>query len=352
MLFELLHDAIRLFSYLTFRSALALFSSVTILLALGPWFIRRIQAVEFLQEIRDEGPPEHKRKAGTPTMGGILIVVATLVPTLLWADLSNAFIQAACMALVLFAAVGGADDTLKIIRKTNKGLTTRQKFLLQILAALILFAFIHWQFPPITVLPLPFFKNAAFHMGAFYLLAFLLVVVGSSNAVNLTDGLDGLAIGSTLIAATAFSILAYLAGNTIAAHYLQIRYVPGGGELAVFFAALVGSSLGFLWFNAHPAQIFMGDVGSLAIGGAIGTAACILKQEIVLFFVGGLFVIEALSVILQVASFKLTGKRIFRMAPIHHHFEKTGLKETKVVIRFWIIALLCALIGLSTLKLR
>jgi phospho-N-acetylmuramoyl-pentapeptide-transferase len=352
MLYELLHEPIRLFSYLTFRSMLALFAAAAIFFTLGPWFIRRIRDLEFFQEIREEGPQDHRVKAGTPTLGGILIAIATLVPTLLWADLTNAFIQAALMASVLFASVGGADDILKIMRRSNRGLSTKQKFLLQVLAATLLFAYVLWHFPSITVFPLPFFKTAVLDLGLFYYIVFLLVVVGSSNAVNFTDGLDGLAIGSTLIVATTFSILAYLVGNKIAAHYLQIQYVSGGGELAVFFAALVGSCLGFLWFNAYPAQIFMGDVGSLMIGGAIGTAACILKQEIVLFFVGGLFVIEALSVILQVASFKMTGNRIFKMAPLHHHFEKCGLAETKVVIRFWIIAILCALVGLSTLKLR
>ena len=352
MLFELLHEHLRLFHYLTFRSFLALVSAFTICLALGPWFIRTIREFEFLQEIREEGPASHKAKAGTPTMGGILIALGTLVPTLLWADLTNAFVQTAVLAALCFATIGGLDDTLKIVRKTNQGLTTRQKFGLQVAGTLGLFVFVWFQFPFITVFTLPFFKGVRWEMGVLYAAVFLLVVVGSSNAVNLTDGLDGLAIGSTLVAASTFSVLSYVAGNKIAANYLQIAYIPGGGELAVFFAALVGSSLGFLWFNAHPAEIFMGDVGSLMIGGAIGTAACILKMEIVLFFVGGLFVVEALSVIIQVASFKSRGKRVFRMAPLHHHFEKGGMAETKVVMRFWIVAILCALAGLATLKLR
>ena len=352
MLFELLHEHLRLFNYLTFRSFLALLSAFTICLALGPWFIRTIREFEFLQEIREEGPESHKAKAGTPTMGGILIAFGTLVPTLLWADLTNVFVQTAVLAALLFAAAGGLDDTLKIVRKSNQGLTSRQKFGLQVAGTLGLFVFVWFQFAFITVFTLPFFKGVRLEMGLLYAVVFLLVVVGSSNAVNLTDGLDGLAIGSTLVAASTFSVLAYVAGNKIAANYLQIAYIPGGGELAVFFAALVGSALGFLWFNAHPAEIFMGDVGSLMIGGAIGTAACILKMEIVLFFVGGLFVVEALSVIIQVASFKSRGKRVFRMAPLHHHFEKGGMAETKVVMRFWIVAVLCALAGLATLKLR
>jgi phospho-N-acetylmuramoyl-pentapeptide-transferase len=352
MLFELLHEHLRLFHYLTFRSFLALVSAFTICLALGPWFIRTIREFEFLQEIREEGPEHHKVKAGTPTMGGILIAFGTLVPTLLWADLTNAFVQTAVLASILFAVIGGVDDSLKITRRNNQGLTSRQKFGLQVAGTLGLFVFVWFQFPFITVFTLPFFKSVHLEMGVLYAVVFLLVVVGSSNAVNLTDGLDGLAIGSTLVAATTFSVFAYMAGNKIAANYLQIAYIPGGGELAVFFAALVGSALGFLWFNAHPAEIFMGDVGSLMIGGAIGTAECILKMEIVLFFVGGLFVMEALSVIIQVASYKSRGKRVFKMAPLHHHFEKSGWSETKVVIRFWIIAILCALAGLATLKLR
>jgi phospho-N-acetylmuramoyl-pentapeptide-transferase len=352
MLFELLHEHLRLFHYLTFRSFLSLVTAFAACLALGPWFIRTIRAFEFLQEIREEGPESHKAKAGTPTMGGILIAFGTLVPTLLWTDLTNAFVQTAVLATVLFACIGGLDDSLKIVRRTNQGLTSRQKFGLQVAGTLGLFVFVWFQFPFITVFTLPFFKGVRWEMGILYGAVFLLVVVGSSNAVNLTDGLDGLAIGTTLVAASTFSVLAYVAGNKIAANYLQIAYIPGGGELSVFFAALVGSSLGFLWFNAHPAEVFMGDVGSLMIGGAIGTAACILKMEIVLFFVGGLFVAEALSVILQVASYKSRGKRIFRMAPLHHHFEKGGWSETKVVVRFWIVAILCALAGLATLKLR
>ncbi len=352
MLFELLHEPLRLFYYLTFRSFLALVTAFTICLALGPWFIRTIRKFEFLQEIREEGPENHRGKAGTPTMGGILIAFGTLVPTLLWADLGNSFVQTALLASVLFAVIGGFDDTLKIVRRSNRGLTTRQKFGLQVAGTLGLFVFVWFKFPFITVFTLPFFKGVQAELGLLYGVVFLLVVVGSSNAVNLTDGLDGLATGTTLIAAGTFSVFAYVAGNKITANYLQIAYIPGGGELAVFFAALVGSALGFLWYNAHPAEMFMGDVGSLMIGGAIGTAACILKMEIVLFFVGGLFVAEALSVIIQVASYKSRGKRVFRMAPLHHHFEKAGWSETKVVIRFWIVAVLCALAGLATLKLR
>jgi phospho-N-acetylmuramoyl-pentapeptide-transferase len=352
MLFELLHEPLRLFYYLTFRSFLALVTAFTICLALGPWFIRTIRKFEFLQEIREEGPENHRGKAGTPTMGGILIAFGTLVPTLLWADLGNSFVQTALLASVLFAVIGGFDDTLKIVRRSNRGLTTRQKFGLQVAGTLGLFVFVWFKFPFITVFTLPFFKGVQAELGLLYGVVFLLVVVGSSNAVNLTDGLDGLDTGTTLIAAGTFSVFAYVAGNKITANYLQIAYIPGGGELAVFFAALVGSALGFLWYNAHPAEMFMGDVGSLMIGGAIGTAACILKMEIVLFFVGGLFVAEALSVIIQVASYKSRGKRVFRMAPLHHHFEKAGWSETKVVIRFWIVAVLCALAGLATLKLR
>jgi phospho-N-acetylmuramoyl-pentapeptide-transferase len=289
-------------------------------------------------------------------MGGILINIAILIPTLLWADILNPYIWIVLFVTFAYGAIGFIDDYRKLVKRRNLGLTAKQKFTAQILVALaagLAIAYlpsIHNNYS--TVLTFPFFKTLHLNLGFLYIPFIIVVIVGASNAVNLTDGLDGLAIGSTLIAAATYTVLTYAAGNFRVADYLRIAWVPQAGELAVFCGAMVGASLGFLWFNAHPAEIFMGDVGSLALGGAIGTLAVMIKQEILLVFVGGLFVIEAVSVILQVASFKLTGRRIFKMSPIHHHFELAGWRETKVVVRFWIIAIIFALLSLSTLKLR
>jgi phospho-N-acetylmuramoyl-pentapeptide-transferase len=362
--------ALNVFRYITVRTAYASLTALFLALVLGPWLIRRLGELQIGQFIREEGPKSHQSKAGTPTMGGVLIVIATAVPTLLWADLRNAYILLALGAMLAFAAIGFIDDYEKVVRRHNKGLSVRAKFSYQVLTSLVagvvLIALLnHGVYS--TQLIMPFFKN--FHPDlvvhsllahsylwplAFvpFLLFIVLVVVGSSNAVNLTDGLDGLAIGCTIIAAGALTVLTYLTSNARFASYLDIQYIPHAGELTVFCGALVGASMGFLWYNAHPADVFMGDVGSLSLGGTLGVIAVIIKQEVLLFFVGGVFVLEAVSVILQVASFRLTGKRIFRMAPLHHHFELAGWSESKVIVRFWIAALIFALFSLTTLKLR
>ena len=352
MLYSFLHESYRFFGYITVRSFLVLFSSTLIFFVLGIWFINKIKDLSIKQYIREEGPKEHKKKEGTPTMGGLLIFLSSFIPSFLWLDLSNHYVQAILFSSFYFAFVGILDDLLKIKKGCNKGLKGIEKLSLQILGGIILFLFLYLKNPNITLISFPFFKEWVFDIKLFYFLLFILVVVGSSNAVNLTDGLDGLAIGVTLFCAFAFSVLSYSAGNKIVSNYLQIPYVPGAGELAIFFAGIVGASLGFLWFNAPPAQIFMGDVGSLMLGGTIGVGASIIKQEFLLPFIGGIFVIEALSVIIQVFSFQLFGRRVFLMSPIHHHFEKKGLTETKIVVRFWIISILFVLLGLTTLKLR
>ncbi|HEY5611095.1 MAG TPA: phospho-N-acetylmuramoyl-pentapeptide-transferase [Thermoanaerobaculia bacterium] len=344
------------FRYITFRSAYAALTALLICFVLGPWLIKKMTKIKLGQFIREEGPQSHQRKAGTPTMGGILINLAILIPTILWADIMNPYIWIILFVLVAYAAIGFVDDFRKLVKKQNLGLTAKQKFTMQFTVAAIAGAAIAYL-PQIknaysTKLTFPFLANFALELGLLYIPFIMIVIVGASNAVNLTDGLDGLAIGSTLIAAVTYTILTYAAGHYRVAEYLRIAWVPGVGELAVFCGAMVGASLGFLWFNAHPAEIFMGDVGSLALGGAIGCLAVIVKQEILLVFVGGLFVLEALSVIIQVVSFKSTGRRVFRMAPLHHHFELSGWNETKVVVRFWIIAIIFAMLSLSTLKLR
>jgi phospho-N-acetylmuramoyl-pentapeptide-transferase len=344
------------FRYITFRTAWAALTALIISFILGPWLIERMRQIKLGQFIREEGPKSHQQKAGTPTMGGILINVAILIPTLLWADILNPYIWIVLFVTFAYGAIGFVDDYRKLAKRRNLGLTAKEKFSMQIgvaLAAGLAIAYlpsIHNNYS--TVLTFPFFKNLHINLGLLYIPFIIVVIVGASNAVNLTDGLDGLAIGTTLIAAVAYTILTYAAGNFRVADYLRIAWVPQAGELAVFCGAMVGASLGFLWFNAHPAEIFMGDVGSLALGGAIGTLAVMIKQEILLVFVGGLFVIEAASVIIQVVSFKLTGRRVFKMSPLHHHFELAGWRETKVVVRFWIIAIIFALLSLSTLKLR
>ena len=343
------------FRYITFRAANAALMALLLSVFLGPSLIRWLRTRQIGQSIREEGPKGHQAKAGTPTMGGVLINLAIVLPTLLFADLTNRYVWVALAATVLAMAIGVGDDWRKVSRQHNRGLTGRQKLVLQTVIGLA----VAWASVRLfearvdaTHIAFPFLKNVHPDLGIFYVLFAAVVVVGSSNAVNLTDGLDGLAIGATLVASGTFAILAYIAGNARAANYLLVPYVPGTGELAVFCAAIVGASLGFLWFNAHPAEVFMGDTGSLALGAALGTVAILIKQEILLVLVGGLFVVEAVSVILQVGSYKLTGKRIFRMAPVHHHFELLGWAESKVIIRFWIVAILFALVALGSLKLR
>jgi len=353
-----LHDeigAFNVFRYITFRTALATLTALLLSLLLGPGLIARLRHSQIGQEIRGEGPSSHQTKKGTPTMGGLLIILATVLPTLLWADPRNVFVWVAVAATALFGAIGFADDWRKVVQRRNLGLRARSKFGLQVGVALVLGGFLLWlahEGAFHTTLSVPFFKNFRPELGWVFPLFVVLVLTSSSNAVNLTDGLDGLAVGSLLVAWASFTILSYAAGNAIVADYLGIANVKGVGELTVFCGAVIGASLGFLWFNSHPADVFMGDVGSMAMGGALGTVAILIKQEVLLVLVGGLFVVEAASVILQVGSFKLRGKRIFRMSPLHHHFELSGWSETKVVIRFWILAILFSLLALATLKLR
>jgi phospho-N-acetylmuramoyl-pentapeptide-transferase len=377
MLYYLLYHTLQkyfsplnVFRYITVRTVYASLTAMFLALVFGPWLIRRLRELQIGQYIREEGPQEHKKKAGTPTMGGVLIVLSTAVPVLLWADLTNAFVLMALFALLGFSAIGFIDDYAKVAKKQSLGLTSKRKFLLQVLVSMIVGVGLlelstHSAYS--TQLIVPFLKkfhpdlviHSLMSSGHLWPLAFLpfllfvtIVITGSSNAVNLTDGLDGLAIGCTVIAAGALTVLTYVSSNARWSTYLDIQYIPRVGELTVFCGALVGASLGFLWYNAHPAEVFMGDVGSLSLGGTLGVIAVIIKQEILLFFIGGVFVVEALSVILQVGSFKLRGKRIFRMAPIHHHFELLGWSESKVIVRFWILALVFALFALTTLKLR
>ena len=360
----------RIFRYLTFRTAFASLTAMFTGLIIGPLVINRLREFQIGQYIREEGPKAHQKKAGTPTMGGVLIVISIIVPTLLWADLENRFVWMAVGATLAFAAIGFVDDYMKVVNKRNLGLTARMKLGLQVLASvLIAVALIAMQNRGMysTRLVVPFFKqfhpdlvvDRLVHNPDLWPLAFLpfivfvvLMIVGASNAVNLTDGLDGLAIGCTVIAAGALTVLTYLSGHLTFSTYLELPRMPLVGELTIFCGAMVGASIGFLWYNAHPAEVFMGDVGSLALGGAIGTVAVIIKQELLLPFIGGVFVIEALSVILQVASYKLRKKRIFKMAPIHHHFELMGWSESKIIVRFWIASLVFALFALTTLKLR
>ncbi len=346
-----------LFRYLTFRSGGAVVTALAISFLVGPPIIRWLKRKQGEgQPIRSDGPESHlTTKSGTPTMGGFLILLALSISTLLWADLTNGFVWAILYITIGFGTIGFADDILKLTRRSSKGLPSRFKLLAQFVIGTIAVVWLVQLSPPEiqTQLAIPFLKNVLLDLGWFFFVAFgVLVLVGSSNAVNLTDGLDGLAIVPVMFAAGCFALIAYLVGNSVYANYLQIHYVAGTGELAVFCGALIGASLGFLWFNAPPAMVFMGDTGSLSCGGALGGISIITKHELVLAIVGGLFVLEAVSVIVQVASFKLTGRRVFRMAPLHHHFEKKGWAEPTIVIRFWIIASILALAGLSTLKLR
>jgi phospho-N-acetylmuramoyl-pentapeptide-transferase len=347
--------AFNVFRYITFRTAMAAVTALIISLALGPATIRMLKKFQVAQSIRAEGPQTHLAKAGTPTMGGLLILFAVVLATLLWMDLPNRFVWIALGTLAGVGAVGFADDFVKVTRRRSLGLSGRGKLVPQFLMAFaVAWAIEHWAGHAAfsTVVTFPFLKRLLVDLGIFYIPFVAVIVVGSSNAVNLTDGLDGLAIGAVGIAAGTYGILAYVTGNAVTARYLQIPYIPQSGELAVFCGALCGAALGFLWFNCHPAEMIMGDVGALSLGAAIAAVAVMTKQEVLLAIVGGLFVIEALSVILQVASFKLTSKRIFKMAPLHHHFELLGWAESRVIMRFWILAIVFAVVGLSTLKLR
>jgi phospho-N-acetylmuramoyl-pentapeptide-transferase len=351
----LVKSAFHVFSYLTLRAILATTSALAISLLVGPSMIARLSRNQIGQVVRDDGPKSHLPKAGTPTMGGALILTATLVSTLLWADLSNRFVWTVLAVTFAFGLIGLYDDYLKLVVGNSKGLKPRWKYFWQSLAGLCTAATLYFSAatPAETTLFLPFFKTFAEPLGAatFIAIAYLMIV-GMSNAVNLTDGLDGLAIMPAALVAAALGVFAYASGNAVFANYLAIPAIPRAGELLIFCAALAGSGLGFLWFNAYPAQVFMGDVGALAIGAAIGVLAVIVRQELVVLVMGGIFVLETASVILQVASYKIRGKRIFRMAPIHHHFELKGWAEPKVIVRFWIISLFLVLAGLATLKLR
>jgi phospho-N-acetylmuramoyl-pentapeptide-transferase len=341
------------FRYITFRSIFAVLTALMICLIVGPWCIKKLKELQIGQFIREDGPQSHHSKAGTPTMGGLMILLAMLTSTLLWADLTNYYIWVMIFVAVGFGFVGFLDDYLKVIKKHNRGLSGRAKLLWQTAVALLAALWFYFYPGFETTLTIPFFKELQPDLSWGFIPVAVFIIVGTANAVNLTDGLDGLAIGPMTIAAAFYLIFAYLAGNARIAAYLQIPYVRGVGELAVFLGALVGAGIGFLWFNAYPAQVFMGDVGALALGGVLGSAAIATKQEILLALVGGLFVVEALSVIMQVGFFKITnGKRIFRMAPIHHHFELKGWPEPKVIVRFWIIAIVLGLLSLSALKLR
>ena len=346
--------AFQVFKYLTFRGVLGILTALAISLVFGPYMIRRLNYHQIGQAVRDDGPESHLSKSGTPTMGGSLILVAIILSTLLWADLSNHYVWTVLLVTFVFGAVGWVDDYRKVIEKNSRGLPARWKYFWQSIGALAAAIFLYSQATSAaeTQLFLPFLKDFALDMGLFYIVLTYFVIVGSSNAVNLTDGLDGLAIMPTVMVGSALGIIAYLVGNTGFASYLFIPYIAGTGELVVFCGALAGAGLGFLWFNTYPAQIFMGDVGALALGAALGTVAVITRHEIVFFIMGGIFVMETVSVILQVASFKLTGRRIFRMAPIHHHFELKGWPEPRVIVRFWIITVMLVLFGLATLKLR
>jgi phospho-N-acetylmuramoyl-pentapeptide-transferase len=360
MLYHLLYPLTKTFSgfnvfkYLTFRSAGAVITALLVSFLLGPGLIRRLRALKVGQHVRDDGPQTHLTKQGTPTMGGLLMIAAVALSVLLWSDLTNKYVWVVLFATLSFGGIGLWDDYLKVVKRHSTGLRAVEKFGLQIAASLVIGVFLYFFSgdPEAAYLSVPFVKRMIIDLGWFAIPFTALVVVGSSNAVNLTDGLDGLAAGLVGIAAMANAVIVYVGGNRILADYLKIQYIPGSGELVVFCGALLGASLGFLWYNAHPAEVFMGDVGSLSLGGALGALAVVTKHELILIITGGIFVAEVVSVMLQVASYKMTGKRIFRMAPIHHHFEQIGWPESKVIIRFWIVGIILALVSLSSLKLR
>jgi phospho-N-acetylmuramoyl-pentapeptide-transferase len=347
--------AFNVFNYITLRAVMATLTALVISFVVGPAMIRKLTTYKIGQTVRDDGPQTHLIKAGTPTMGGALILVAIGVTTVLWGDLSNDYIWVVLLTTLGFGVIGWVDDWRKVVRRNSKGLPARWKYFWQSLIGLTVAGYLTFsaKLPAQTELIVPFFKQVAIPLGAAGFMALTyFVIVGSSNAVNLTDGLDGLAIMPTVMVGGALAIFAYAAGHAVFARYLGLPHIPGAGELVVFCAALGGAGLAFLWFNAYPAEVFMGDVGALALGAALGVVAVIVRQEIVLFVMGGVFVVETLSVMIQVASFRLTGKRVFRMAPLHHHYELKGWKETQVVVRFWIITMMLVLVGLSSLKLR
>jgi phospho-N-acetylmuramoyl-pentapeptide-transferase len=360
MLYHLLYplrDAFfgfNVFRYITFRSAGAVLTALIVSFMLGPSLIAWLRKIKVGQQVRNDGPQTHLTKQGTPTMGGLLIIAALVFSVLLWSDLTNKYVWVVLFATLAFGGIGFWDDYLKVVKKQSTGLRAYQKFGLQIAASLLIGIFLYTGIGDreATYLSMPFMKRLLLDLGWFYIPFVSVVIVGSSNAVNLTDGLDGLAIGLVGIAATANAAIVYLGGNRIIADYLKIPYIPGSGELVIFCGAMLGASLGFLWYNTHPAEVFMGDVGSLSLGGALGALAVVTKHELILIVVGGIFVMETISVIMQVASYKLTGKRIFKMAPIHHHFEQIGWPESKVIVRFWIIGFILALISIGSLKLR
>ena len=347
-------DDFRVFHYLTFRGILGILTALLISLVIGPVMIRWLSRYKIGQSVRDDGPQSHFSKAGTPTMGGALILVAVTLTTMLWADLGNRYIWVTLMVTLGFGAIGFVDDYKKLVLKNSKGLAARHKYLWQSIFGVMAatFLYVSASVPAETTFILPFVKQFAWNMGLAYPILTYFVIVGTSNAVNLTDGLDGLAIMPTVLVAGALAIFAYLSGNIVFAEYLGIPFLPLAGELVVFCGALVGAGLGFLWFNTYPAMVFMGDVGALALGAALGILAVLVRQEVVLVIMGGIFVVETLSVMIQVISFKMTGRRVFRMAPIHHHFELKGWPEPRVIVRFWIISVILVLFGLATLKLR
>ncbi|GGW51579.1 phospho-N-acetylmuramoyl-pentapeptide-transferase [Vreelandella hamiltonii] len=347
-------SAFQVFNYLTLRVILAALTALMLCLWLGPWVIRRLVEGQIGQAVRDDGPQSHLSKAGTPTMGGAMILLAIAISTLLWGDLTNYYVWIVLLVTLGFGAIGWVDDYRKVVEKNPRGLPARWKYFWQSVvglgAAIILYATA--TTPAETSLLIPLFKDVALPLGLFYIVLSYFVIVGSSNAVNLTDGLDGLAIMPTVLVAMGLAVFAYASGNAVFANYLHIPFIQGTGELAIFCATIAGAGLGFLWFNTYPAQVFMGDVGALALGAALGVVAVIVRQEIVLFIMGGIFVLETVSVILQVGSYKLTGRRIFRMAPLHHHYELKGWPEPRVIVRFWIITVVLVLLGLATLKVR
>ncbi len=347
-------DFLGVFQYLTLRGILGVITALLISLWLGPYMIRKLSQNQIGQAVRDDGPQSHLSKAGTPTMGGALILVAIATSTLLWADLSSHYVWITLFVCLSFGGVGWVDDYRKVVEKNSRGLPGRWKYFWQSVFALVAAGLLYGtaSLPQETALIVPVFKDVVIPLGLGYIVLTYFVLVGSSNAVNLTDGLDGLAIMPTVLVAGALGIFAYASGNSVFANYLHIPYIPESGELIIFCGAIVGAGLGFLWFNTYPAQVFMGDVGALALGAALGVVAVIVRQEIVLFIMGGVFVMETVSVILQVASFKMTGRRIFRMAPLHHHFELKGWPEPRVIVRFWIITVILVLVGLATLKIR
>jgi phospho-N-acetylmuramoyl-pentapeptide-transferase len=344
------------FKYITFRSSYATVTALLICFIFGNWVIGRLEALQIGETIDTDGPEHHQKKAGTPTMGGVLVLAAIVIPTLLWADLTNRYVQLALMGTVWMGTIGFVDDYLKVVKKRPKGMIGRFKLVGQVSYGLILGSVIVFGSgggSVVTSTSVPFFKDVLINWSWLYIPLVILVVTGASNALNLADGLDGLAIGLSSLAFAGFAVIAYLSGHSVFAEYLNLLYLPEAGELTVYCAAVVGAGIGFLWFNAHPARIFMGDTGSLALGGALGTVAILVKKEFLLVVIGGIFVAEALSVMLQVTWFRRTGgKRLFRMAPLHHHFELTGWSETQVVVRFWIIGILLLLLGMSSLKLQ